>query len=177
MRDGTGLRKRDPVPLSLRCADGFAAGSIPGYTLPSHRGQPAIHGPACLNLTRCAGPPDKEGDAMNASKKMQWLRRVLLVKVIVTVLLWGLPSLIGTPEFAALFGIEMPQDPIFMRMFGAVVTAFGVAYWLPLLPVIFLFLFLAVLIPCCLSDIVFPLLFIGKVATLEHITYNHHGGK
>ncbi len=41
-------------------------------------------------------------------------------------------------------------------------TAFGVAYWLPLLPAIFLFLFLAVWIPCCLSDIVFPLLFVGK---------------
>jgi len=41
-------------------------------------------------------------------------------------------------------------------------TAFGVAYWLPLLPVVFLFLFLAVWIPCCLSDIVFPLLFVSK---------------
>ncbi len=41
-------------------------------------------------------------------------------------------------------------------------TAFGVANWLPLLPFIFLFLFLAVWLPCCLSDIVFPLLFIRK---------------
>ena len=38
-------------------------------------------------------------------------------------------------------------------------TAFGIARWIPLLPFIFLFLFLAVWIPCCLSDIVFPLLF------------------
>ena len=38
-------------------------------------------------------------------------------------------------------------------------TAFGVAYWIPLLPFIFLFLFLAVWIPCCVSDILFPLLF------------------
>jgi len=38
-------------------------------------------------------------------------------------------------------------------------TAFGVARWTPLLPFVFLFLFLAVWIPCCLSDIVFPLLF------------------
>ncbi len=37
--------------------------------------------------------------------------------------------------------------------------AFGVAYWIPLLHFIFLFLFLAVWIPCCISDIVFPLLF------------------
>ena len=51
-------------------------------------------------------------------------------------------------------------------------TAFGIAYWIPLLPFIFLFLFLAVWIPCCLSDIVFPLLFTRKVATSEHIPYN-----
>jgi len=41
-------------------------------------------------------------------------------------------------------------------------TAFGTAYWIPLLPAIFLFLFLAVWIPCCLSDIIFPLLFVSK---------------
>jgi hypothetical protein len=54
-------------------------------------------------------------------------------------------------------------------------TAFGTASWLPLLPLIFIFLFLAVLLPCCMSDIVFPLLFVRKVATPEHIAYtNHH---
>jgi hypothetical protein len=46
--------------------------------------------------------------------------------------------------------------------------AFGIAHWLPLLPLIFIFLFLAVWLPCCISDIVFPLLFIRqKVAALE----------
>lgn len=55
-------------------------------------------------------------------------------------------------------------------------TAFGIAPWIPLLPFIFLFLFLAVWIPCCLSDIVFPLLFIRQVATPEDINYTnqHH---
>jgi len=53
-------------------------------------------------------------------------------------------------------------------------AAFGTAYWLPLLPAIFLFLFLSVWIPCCLSDIVLPLLFIRKVATPERITYNQY---
>lgn len=66
---------------------------------------------------------------MDTSQRMQWLRRVLLIKVIVTFLVWGLPSLIGPPAFLALFNIEMPQDPIFLRLFGAVVSAFGVAYW------------------------------------------------
>jgi len=41
-------------------------------------------------------------------------------------------------------------------------AAFASADWLPLLPVVFLFLFIAVLFPCCLSDIVFPLLFVRK---------------
>lgn len=37
-------------------------------------------------------------------------------------------------------------------------TAFGIANWISLLPFIFLFLFLAVWLPCCLSDIIYPLL-------------------
>ena len=41
-------------------------------------------------------------------------------------------------------------------------TAFGIANWIPLLPFVLLFLFLAVWIPCCVSDIVFPLLFVKK---------------
>jgi hypothetical protein len=41
-------------------------------------------------------------------------------------------------------------------------TSFGIANWIPLLPFIFLFLLLAVLIPCCTSDIVYPLLFVRK---------------
>lgn len=39
-------------------------------------------------------------------------------------------------------------------------TAFGTTDWMPLLPIIFVFLFLAVWIPCCVSDIVFPLLWV-----------------
>ena len=37
--------------------------------------------------------------------------------------------------------------------------SFGIADWIPLLPFIFLFLLLAVWIPCCTSDIIYPLLF------------------
>jgi hypothetical protein len=57
-------------------------------------------------------------------------------------------------------------------------TAFGIAPWIPLLPFIFLFLFVAVWIPCCLSDIVFPLLFTrGKLPPSEHMKYNHYHPK
>jgi hypothetical protein len=41
--------------------------------------------------------------------------------------------------------------------------------WLPLLPAVFIILFIAVWIPCCVSDIVFPLLFVGKQAAAEHV--------
>tara|TARA_B100000315_G_C14416949_1_gene513678 strand:+ start:61 stop:678 length:618 start_codon:yes stop_codon:yes gene_type:complete len=48
-------------------------------------------------------------------------------------------------------------------------TAFGTAgSWIPLLPFIFLFLFLSVWIPVCTSDIVFPLLLTGKKLSPDH---------
>ena len=53
-------------------------------------------------------------------------------------------------------------------------TAFGIAHWIPLLHLIFLFLFLAVWLPCCVSDIVFPLLFVRKVAPPQDVAYNRH---
>jgi hypothetical protein len=71
----------------------------------------------------------KEKNRMNTSQQSLWLRKVLLVKVIVTFLVWGLPALLAPPAFLALFGITMPDDPIFLRLFGAVVSAVGVAYW------------------------------------------------
>ncbi len=46
-------------------------------------------------------------------------------------------------------------------------TSFGIANWIPLLPIIFLFLFLAVWVPCCTSDIIYPLLFVRKAPELS----------
>lgn len=50
-------------------------------------------------------------------------------------------------------------------------TAFGIADWLqfPRLALVFLFLFLSVWIPCCISDIVFPLLFVRKKLSPQNI--------
>jgi hypothetical protein len=47
------------------------------------------------------------------------------------------------------------------------IVAFGTAEWIPLLPLIFLFIFLAVWLPCCLSDVVYPLLFLRKKTELS----------
>lgn len=48
-------------------------------------------------------------------------------------------------------------------------TGYGQADWIPRLPLIFGILFVAVWFPCCLSDIIFPLLFVGKQAAAEHV--------
>ncbi|MBN2564376.1 MAG: hypothetical protein JXB46_01555, partial [Candidatus Eisenbacteria bacterium] len=40
-------------------------------------------------------------------------------------------------------------------------AAFGVADWLPLLAPLFVFLFIAVWLPCCASDIIYPMLWTG----------------
>jgi hypothetical protein len=51
-------------------------------------------------------------------------------------------------------------------------TAFGTPWLMALLPLIFLFLFLSVWVPCCTSDIVFPLLLSGKGSAEIH--HEHH---
>ena len=54
-----------------------------------------------------------------------------------------------------------------------IIMALGETVSWILLPGIFSFLFIAVWLPCCTSDIVFPLLFVkGKVVTLEQEAYN-----
>lgn len=66
---------------------------------------------------------------MKEKTKLIWLKRVLLIKVIFTLFLWGLPALLANAWFMSLFGLKMPEDPSYLRMFGAAVTAFGAAYW------------------------------------------------
>jgi hypothetical protein len=66
---------------------------------------------------------------MSEPTKLLWLKRVLFVKVIVTFLLWGLPALFGNDWFLGLFNLTVPNDPMYLRLFGAAVTALGAAYW------------------------------------------------
>lgn len=66
---------------------------------------------------------------MEPDRTLPWLRRVLLVKLLVTPLLWGLPALVGPPALLRLFGIEVPDDPVPLRSFGAAVTAVTLIYW------------------------------------------------
>jgi hypothetical protein len=67
---------------------------------------------------------------MDEHVKRNLLKKILLVKVLLTFLAWGLPALLGPAAFLRLFSLSMPADPTYLRLFGAAVTAFGVAYWL-----------------------------------------------
>ncbi len=66
---------------------------------------------------------------METDLRLVWLRRVLFIKTIITILLWGLPALIGPLSLLAMLGIPIPEDPIYLRFFGGAATAWGVAYW------------------------------------------------
>jgi len=61
--------------------------------------------------------------------KNRYLHRVLLLKWVITLFAWGLPALVGPPALFALLGVPFPDDPTFVRLFGAVVTAAALVYW------------------------------------------------
>ncbi|GAB4430591.1 MAG: hypothetical protein Kow002_18970 [Anaerolineales bacterium] len=66
---------------------------------------------------------------MVTDSRLVWLRRVLFTKVLITIFVWGLPALIGPFSLLAILKVPIPEDPIYLRLFGGVATAWGVAYW------------------------------------------------
>lgn len=66
---------------------------------------------------------------MAADLKLLWLRRVLFAKVLLTLFAWGLPALLSPSSLLAILRVPIPEDPIYLRLFGGACTAFGVAYW------------------------------------------------
>jgi hypothetical protein len=56
------------------------------------------------------------------------LKKVLLVKVILTVILWAIPSLFAPPLILEFFGLPT-VDLTILRIFGAVLLSMSVAYW------------------------------------------------
>jgi hypothetical protein len=66
---------------------------------------------------------------MNETTKLTWLKRTLIIKILVVALMWGLPSLLAPEPVLKLFGVEMPEDPFFMRIFGAVQCGLIFLYW------------------------------------------------
>jgi hypothetical protein len=66
---------------------------------------------------------------MGDSQRLEWLRRILVVKVVLCFTVWGVPALCASPALLRWFGLPVPEDPLFLRSFGALAIAIGVAYW------------------------------------------------
>ena len=66
---------------------------------------------------------------MATNRKLSLLRKILAVKVILTLFVWGLPALLAPMALCQPLGVPTPDNPIYLRLFGAVVIAIGVAYW------------------------------------------------
>jgi hypothetical protein len=69
------------------------------------------------------------GDQMATNTRLSLLRQILAVKVVLTLFVWGLPALLAPMALFQRLGVPTPDDPIFLRLFGAVVIAIGAAYW------------------------------------------------
>jgi hypothetical protein len=62
-------------------------------------------------------------------KRLLWLKGILAAKVVLCFLFWGLPNLFYPLSLLQRLGVPTPDDPIYLRLLGAVIIAFGVAYW------------------------------------------------
>ena len=67
---------------------------------------------------------------MNEETKITWLKRILLFKIVIVALLFGLPTWLGTPSFLELLGETIPDPPFYMRIFGATQIGLVFLYWL-----------------------------------------------
>jgi len=70
------------------------------------------------------------GGNMNEATKLVWLKRVLIFKMLVVLLLWGLPTWLGPASFLKMLGETIPDPPFYMRIFGATQIGLVFLYWL-----------------------------------------------
>lgn len=63
------------------------------------------------------------------NNRLLWLKRILVAKIVLTFLFWGLPNLLFPLSLLQQLGVPTPDAPIYLRLLGAVIVAFGVAYW------------------------------------------------
>ena len=66
---------------------------------------------------------------MATNSKASLLSRILAAKVVLSLFIWGLPALLAPMTVFQGLGIPTPDDPLFVRLFGALVAAIAVAYW------------------------------------------------
>jgi hypothetical protein len=66
---------------------------------------------------------------MDAEARNRNLRRVLLVKIIITIFVWGLPAIAAPLTLLSILKLPVPLESIYLRLFGGAAIAWGIAYW------------------------------------------------
>ncbi len=66
---------------------------------------------------------------MNEELKISWLKRLLIVKMLVILFVWALPTWIFPEPVLNFFGIELPEDPIILRLLGSLQIGLVLLYW------------------------------------------------
>jgi hypothetical protein len=66
---------------------------------------------------------------MDEDTRITWLRRVLIFKILVVLLMWGLPTWLAPEPVLKIFGETMPDNPFYMRIFGGVQIGLVFLYW------------------------------------------------
>jgi hypothetical protein len=66
---------------------------------------------------------------MSSDRKLKWLKVILLVKAFFCFFVWGLPFLLAPMAYFQRLDVPVPDDSLFIRLSGAMIIAFGVAYW------------------------------------------------
>jgi hypothetical protein len=66
---------------------------------------------------------------MSSDRRLKWLKSILLIKAFFCFFVWGIPFLLAPMAYFQRLGIPVPDDSLFIRLTGAIIIAFGVAYW------------------------------------------------
>ncbi len=66
---------------------------------------------------------------MNEDVKIAWLKPLLIFKILVVALLWGLPTWLAPEGVLRIFGETLPNPPLYMRVFGATQIGLVFLYW------------------------------------------------
>ena len=66
---------------------------------------------------------------MDNETRREYLDRILFIKSIVTILVWGIPAFAAPLSLLSILNMPTPIEPIYLRFFGGAAIAWGFAYW------------------------------------------------
>ena len=65
---------------------------------------------------------------MNEETKIKWLKILIIVKMLIVLFFWGIPQWIAPASVLNIMGVDMPEDPFYMRILGGVMIGLFFLY-------------------------------------------------